>query len=342
MRKIVAIWGCGLLFSAPLGAREAADPGLIPVADLHVDLSYELNFKGKTFQHASGQFALDRARKGGVRAVVLPLFIPHDVSPLGPRAQDLEASYAHLLTAIRATPDVAEPGCEHVAAGKLATFLAFEGAGPLAQDPQALARWSARGLRIVGLVHTSANELASSSGDVDVKPYGLTEAGSALVKQAFALGLVIDVSHASDRAVADVLALAHDGAGVVVATHSNARALADHARNLTDAQIAAIAATGGVIGVNFHSPFLARGRAATLADVVKMTKHLYDVAGEDHVAIGSDFEGDIRPPPELADASRFPRLARALEKAGLSRAAVRKIFADNALRVLCPKLPAQP
>jgi membrane dipeptidase len=147
--------------------------------------------------------------------------------------------------------------------------------------------------------------------------------------------LVVDVSHASDRAVADIIALASESHGVVVATHSNARALADHPRNLIDAQLRAIAATGGVIGVNFHGPFLARGRRARLSDVVRQILYLRQVVGIAHLAIGSDYEGDIRPPEELRDASRFPELAAALTRAGLDASEVRKIFADNALRVLC-------
>ena len=91
-----------------------------------------------------------------------------------------------------------------------------------------------------------------------------------------------------------------------------------------------------MIGVNFHGPFVVRGRRATLADVVAQVKHLRDVAGIDHVAIGSDFEGDIRPPKELADASRYPMLSDALSKAGFDDPSIRKIFSENALRVLCP------
>ena len=135
--------------------------------------------------------------------------------------------------------------------------------------------------------------------------------------------------------MSDILAQAVELHGVVVATHSNARALADHLRNLSDAQLRAIAATGGVIGLNFHGPFLARGRRARLRDVVQQAQHVRDVAGIDHLAIGSDFEGDIRPPEELRDASQFPVLASALARAGLETAEVRKIFAENALRVLC-------
>jgi membrane dipeptidase len=147
----------------------------------------------------------------------------------------------------------------------------------------------------------------------------------------------VDVSHASDRAVADVLALAQKTGGVVVATHSNARALCDHPRNLSDQQLRGIAATGGVVGLNFHSPFVVRGRPATLADVVRQAKHLVKVAGIEHVAIGADFEGGIRPAKGLEDASRFPELAQALLEAGLPSAAVRKVFSENALRVLCPQ-----
>jgi membrane dipeptidase len=85
---------------------------------------------------------------------------------------------------------------------------------------------------------------------------------------------------------------------------------------------------------------LIRARPAKLRDVVAQLEHLRDVAGIDHVAIGSDFEGDIRPPAELADASRFPRLSAALTRAGFDDEAIAKIFARNALRVLCG--PGQP
>ncbi len=305
------------------------------MVDLHVDLSYQFNFKGKGFAASSGQFSTRALQSGGVTGVVLPLFIPRDASPDGPRVQDLERSYSRVSEALLHSPPFAPAGCT-ASPGRVRTFFAFEGAGPLANDPNALAQWQSRGLRIVGLVHTYANDLASSSGDAEPKAYGLTERGRAFVQRTFELGLVVDVSHASDHTVTDVLALAMELHGVVVATHSNARALADHPRNLTDEQLRGIAATGGVIGVNFHGPFLARGRRATLSDVVAQVQHLSQVAGVDHVAIGSDFEGDIRPPSELADASRFPRLSAALSHAGMDAGAIRKVFADNALRVLCP------
>jgi membrane dipeptidase len=147
---------------------------------------------------------------------------------------------------------------------------------------------------------------------------------------------VVDVSHASDAAAREVVELAQRARRPVVATHSNARAVADHPRNLPDDLIKAIADTGGVIGANFHGPYLARDRRASLADVVAHIEHLVKVAGLDHVAIGSDFEGGIRPPEGMRDVEGYQELAEALLLKGWARADVAKIFAANALRVLCP------
>jgi membrane dipeptidase len=272
---------------------------------------------------------------------VLPLFVPAKVSPTGPRRIDWESSYQRVFSALGATEPYALPGCAP-APGKVRTWLAFEGAAPLAEHPAELREWVARGVRSVGLVHTRGNALASSSGDSPAARRGLTAAGRELVLEAQSLGVPVDVSHASDATVRDVVALARRGAAPVIATHSNARALAATPRNLSDADIVAIASTGGVIGVNFHGPFLRRNGRAELADVVRQIRYFVRLAGVDHVAIGSDFEGDIVPPRELADVSAVPRLAAALESAGLSHESVERVFGSNALRVLCGGTHAPP
>ena len=304
-----------------------------PVIDLHVDLPYQLGFHQRPLREGSGQASLAQLRRGGVEGVVLPLFVPFSVSKTGPRLVDLEDSYERVWGELTAGSGFALPGCG--AGGGVRTWLSFEGAGPLAEAPETLTAWVARGVRIVGLVHTQHNALASSSGDSRSVDYGLTEAGKELVRRAHALGVAIDVSHASDRALGDVLALARETHGLVVATHSNARALCDHPRNLSDAGLRGIAATGGVVGLNLHGPFLARGRAATLKDAVEQARYLIRIAGSDHVAIGADFEGGIRPARGLEDASRFQELAQALLRSGISDGAVRKLLSENALRVLC-------
>lgn len=310
----------------------AAEPSF-SVVDLHVDLPYQLGFHGRALRDGSGQAALGKLLAGGVTGVVLPLFVPRNVSAEGPRLQDLEAQYRRVLAELMPRDGFELPGCGE--SSRVRTWLSFEGAGPLADAPDTLDAWVARGVRLVGLVHTEHNALASSSGDARPARYGLTEAGKRLVRRAHALGVAVDVSHASDRAIADVLTLARETSGVVVASHSNARAVCDHPRNLTDEQLRGIARTGGVVGLNLHSPFVVRGRPATLADVVRQVKHLISVAGAEHVAIGADFEGGIRPPGGVADAGQFPALSRALSRAGLDERARRRLFSENALRVLC-------
>jgi membrane dipeptidase len=320
--------------SMPGNPGAEAEP-VFAVVDLHVDLPYQLGFHGKPLREGSDQASLAKLRAGAFQGVVLPLFVPRDVSPTGPRAIDLEQQYLRVLHELMSpAAGFALPGCGTTKA--MSTWLSFEGAGPLAQAPESLTAWVARGVRIVGLVHTEHNALASSSGDKRPVTYGLTEAGHQLVRRAHELGVPVDVSHASDRAVGDILALARETGGVVVATHSNARRLADHPRNLTDEQLRGIAATGGVVGLNFHQPFVIRGRPARHDDVVKQALYLVKQAGVEHVAIGADFEGGIRPAQGLEDASKLPTLARALRKSGLSDAALAKVFSQNALRVLCP------
>jgi len=328
----------GMLADSTPGSAELPP---IPVVDLHVDIAYQHNYQGKTFAEATGQYRASELVAAGVSGVVLPLFVPHRVSPEGPRAADYEESYARVFNELARTEPFLLPGC-NPAPGRVRTWLAFEGAAPLASDPdpQAVLRWVVRGVRSFGLVHTKNNALASSSNDP--KPsYGLTEAGRRVVRAVHDAGAVVDLSHASDRAAREILALALADGAPVVATHSNARAIADHPRNLSDDLLRAVAKTGGVVGVNFHSPFLVRGRAATVADVVSHVRHLVKVMGVDHVAVGSDFEGDITPASGLSDVGGFQKLAAALQQAGFARAEIEKMFSANALRVLC-RVPAKP
>jgi membrane dipeptidase len=339
---IAAILVAALLGPSPARGTTAEERPL-PVVDLHVDLSYQANYERGTFARATGQFPAADLAQGGVVGVVLPLFVPHRVSKTGPRLSDLESSYQNVVKWIPKTPPYAAPGCAEPPPGKVRTFLAFEGAAPLASDPAAPARWASRGVRIFGLVHTSDNALATSSTGKGAGG-GLTDAGRAFVRRVYDAGAVVDVSHASDAATDEILRFALAEKVPVVATHSNARALVAHPRNLTDDQIRDIGRTGGVVGVNFHSRFLVPHGRAKLADVLAHVLHLVKVAGVEHVAIGSDFEGDITAPEGLEGVRHMPRLSTALEAAGMTRDDVERVFSRNALRVLCgaPKPPAAP
>jgi membrane dipeptidase len=315
----------------------SAGPLRVPIIDLHVDLSYQHNYQSKPFTHASGEFKADELMRAGVRGVVLPLYIPHEVSPSGPRLEDLEHSYATVFGALVKTPPYSLPGC-HSEPGKVSTWFAFEGAAPLASAPDQLAAWVARGVRLFGLVHSHDNALAGSSGEPQSHQKGLSRLGRDLAARIVALGGVLDVSHASDRSTDQLIELARQAGVPAVASHSNARALAPHPRNLTDAQIRAIASTGGVVGLNLHQRFLApRGSTADLSDLIRQVRHIQRLVGTEYLALGTDFEGGIRPVPGLENVAQLQSLAQALRAEGLSEPEISQIFYKNALRVLCPR-----
>ncbi len=332
-----AFWlALGLLLCA-VPRLEAArpSPGLV---DLHVDLSYQVNFKAQSVERGTGQYDHRWLRQAGIEGVILPLYIPRDASPKGPLLTHLEQSHAKMVELLPGVSGYRLGLCGPSTGGTGVQF-AFEGSEPLGWHLDSLETWTARGVRLFGLVHSYDTSLASSSGHgFGSRGYGLTRRGQEFVRRVHHLGGLLDISHASDEAVAEVLAQARAAGRPVVATHSNARRLANHPRNLTDAQLRAVAASGGLVGINFHSPYLLGGPGqAQIADVARHVRHAVSVMGVRHVAIGSDFEGGILPARGLEDIRGVAKLATALGEAGMSPADVRAVFGGNAKRVLCAK-----
>lgn len=336
-KSIASALALSLLIFAP---HLTAEEGAIPVIDLHVDLPYQYGYKGATFAAGSGQVRASDLRRAGLSGVVLPLFIPKDARPGGRDLGQFRASYSRVFGALFDTEPYALPGCgtgRRGVQGSVETWLAFEGADPIEPNETEIKSWVLRGVRVFGLVHTEGNSLGGSSGD-PTRSGGLSERGARFAKIVWSAGGIIDVSHASDRTADDLLALARHHRGMVVATHSNARALAPHPRNLTDKQITAVGELGGVIGVNFHGRFLSpKSGLGTLDDVVAQVKYIAKLAGTGAVAIGSDFEGGIRPPAELKDALGYQVLADRLMRDGISRSDALLFMSGNARRVLCPR-----
>jgi membrane dipeptidase len=338
LRYVPAFGGLFLIVSfVPARAtlvRRDAPP--VPYVDMHVDLPYQYNFKHAELHSGTGQFLAASATASGLCGVVFPLFVPFRVSAKGPRASDYESSWKHFEQGLSQQKVYARPGTEPKA-GQVRTFYAFEGMGPFTDDREVLARWVDRGVRLFGLVHNQNNALAAAALDRRGADFGLTALGRRVVNQIYDLGGIVDVSHASDRATRDVLDIAEHLGKPVVASHSNARRLLDHPRNLSDELIDRIAKTGGLIGINFHSSFLVKGRRASLADVVSQINYVISRVGTEHVGIGSDFEGDIRPPVGLANLGEMQQLASALEAGGVADKDVKAIMGANALRLLTPR-----
>lgn len=334
---LLALIGMALL-TAPLASlaqsRAEDEDTPVMVVDLHVDLPWQLHFKERALDLREGHVTNASLRAGSYGGIVLPIYLPDYLHSDGAHVADAEAVLGTVEKVIAQNPVFLPLRSAFAEPQRVSTWLAIEGAGAFAKDPEQIDRFIERGVRLIGPAHGKNSPLASSATGDKVN-HGLTPVGKELCERIYRKGALVDVSHLSDAGFDDLVPIAEAHGAPIVATHSNARALAGHPRNLTDAQLRAIAKSGGVAGVNFHSPFVTDGGGqASLAQVVAQVDHMVRVAGLDHVAIGSDYDGGIKPAKGLDDASRIPALAKALKKRGMKHGDVLKIFSLNALRVL--------
>jgi len=212
------------------------------------------------------------------------------------------------------------------AAGQLAVILAVENSEVLEGSLYALRALHRLGVRSLGLTHQPR---ARAADGCEEGKYGggLTRFGRQLVKLMNELGVVVDVSHLSERGFWDVLEVAERP---LLASHSNCRALCDHPRNLTDEQLRALAENGGVVGITFVPSFV----DSTAPSMERLLDHLdqaIQVAGIDHVGLGSDFDGGGT---LLTDATCYPQITAGLLARGYTPDQVRQVLGANHLRVL--------
>lgn len=324
--------------SAPASAATTDGELAFTVVDLHVDVPWQVHFKERDPSLTEGHASAKNLTAGNYGGMVFPIYLADYLNTTGPRISDAEDVLATIQKVIAASGVFIPPG-QAAVPGKITAFVSIEGAGAFADDITQIDRFIDRGVRLIGPVHAKNNRLASSATGEAVE-YGFTDMGKKFCERVYSHGALIDVSHLSDKAFADLVPIAKRYGAPIVATHSNARAVADAPRNLTDAQLRTLGETGGVAGLNFHGPFVARKTKVTMDDVIAQAEHMIAVAGIDHVAIGSDFDGGIKPPKGLEDASTLPALAARLQKKGMSRGDVLKVFSLNALRVLGWRSPA--
>ena len=228
--------------------------------------------------------------------------------------------------------------------GPMTVVLHLEGAECIDADLQGLDKLYDAGLRSLGPVWSRPNVFAHgvpfrTGSDGDTGP-GLTDAGRALVREAHARGMVVDCSHITMQGFWDI---AEEGLPLV-ATHSNACAISLTARNLTDAQLKAVGETGGMVGLNFGTMFLRpdgkRAPEGGIGFAVRHLAHMVEMAGEDHVGLGSDFDG--APMPEgLGSAAALQALVEAMREAGFGETLIRGICQDNWMGFLRRRLPAE-
>lgn len=311
---------------------------------------------------ADGHIDLPRARQGGMAGGLFAVFppSPHDPNqlpngankepPMPPAlpielARESTFGMIALLLRIVAQSDGRVALCRSraeidaaVARGALACVLHIEGIEAVDTNLDTLDILYAAGLRSLGPVWSRNNAFGHGvpfrfPASPDVGP-GLTDAGKALVRRCNELGILIDLSHMNEAGFWDVAGLS---TAPLVATHSNVHALCPSTRNLTDKQLAAIAESNGMVGLNFATGFLrpdGEMRADTGLDIIaRHLDYLIDRLGEDRVGLGSDYDGASMP-ADLATVALLPRLFEHLEKHGYGEALIRKLARDNWLALL--------
>jgi membrane dipeptidase len=371
-----------------LQARAHAIAHRYIIVDGHVDLPYRLE-EGRdatgrisedvTERTLKGDFDFVRAREGGHSAPFMSIYIPASFQQTG-GAKKLADSLIDMVEDLaRRAPDkfalADDPGDieRNFCAGKISLPMGLENGAALEGSLDNLLHFHRRGIRYITLTHSKDNDIADSSYDDRHTNKGLSPFGEKVVAEMNALGVMIDVSHVSDEAFDDVLAVTK---APVIASHSSCRFFTPGwERNMSDEMIGRLADKGGIIMINFGSSFLddrvrkereVLSRAvdafleghgfkpggpeedefrrkyyaehpielASVERVADHIEHAVKVGGIDHVGLGSDFDGvGDSLPTGLKDNSQLPNLVRVLLARGWDEPRIAKILSGNALRV---------
>lgn len=216
--------------------------------------------------------------------------------------------------------------------GKISAFLTVEEGGILNGHLDRLDQLHGEGVRLVTLTWNRENCIGfPNSRETNTMQKGLKPFGIEVVEHMNDLGMLIDVSHLSDGGFWDVL---RHSKKPIVASHSNARSLCNHPRNLTDEMIRAVAECGGIIGTNLYPYFIQENGKATVETIGDHISYMYKIGGEDVLAIGTDFDGFDEGELELTHIGEMGKLYEEVKKRGFSERQMEKIWSGNALRIL--------
>lgn len=300
--------------------------------DFHCDTITELHDhpeKGSLLKN-SLYVDLEKLKKGGCFIQDFALWVDKketlDVwkryeNLLGTFRREMEA-WHRLICPIRCREDLREAEEE----GKIGALLSVEGGEAAGGSVEKLERMYKDGVRLMTLTWNYPNEIGFPNG----MEGGITKKGREMVEAMENLHMIVDTSHLNDEGTREILMTCHVAP---MASHSDARAVTGHRRNLPDDLIRLFGEKGGLIGLNFANHFTGAEDVTTLDSIVRHARYIRDVGGIDVLALGSDFDG-IEPKLELKDASEMGRLAEALKKGGFKEEEIEKIFWWNGERYL--------
>jgi len=329
-------------------SREAIDVyRASDVLDLHLDsfiwsrvLGYDLRRRhrhGLFGRHFYGQVDFPRIREAGITGGVWSI-TTNPLQPLARRTEVFLANLTRLRAIFASVPDgfaVVRNLAEYRAAraaGRHGAFLGIQGGSAL--DPETLDRIPDDAILRITLVHlySSALGVTSSPAALRRRNDGLSELGRDYVRRLNEKRIFLDLAHINRAGFFDALSV-HDRSQPVLVSHTGVSGVHPHWRNLDDEQLRAVADLGGTVGVMYQASFLGRG-PCTADTVVDHLEHIVKTVGEDHASLGSDWDGAIQPPPELASCLDLPRLADRMLRRGWSGERIGKILGGNFLRVV--------
>lgn len=309
--------------------------------DLHCDTPHELYRQNVPLDHNDLHISLEKASRLSHYAQIMATWTP--------KKMDDEKGFINFhkvidnlnieLDRLRDRVQICRLGEEMVEAwqsGKTAVFLAVEDARLLGGDITRLKVLYGRGIRFLTLCWGGSSCIGGSHDTTD----GLTPFGELVVQCCFDLGIIPDLSHASDATAAQVLGMAREGGKPVIATHSNSRAVYNHSRNLTDEQFCAIRDLGGIVGISQCTAHLTdtKQAPATMDTLLRHIDHYLDLGGEYTVAFGSDFDGISHTPEGIRDLSDMVHVEEAMLAHGYHRELIDNILWRNAHNFVCNHL----
>ncbi len=335
------------------------------VVDSHCDTTRRLKDPQWDFSKRDrlGHVDLPRLREGGVDAVFLAVWAPGPVEP-GRGIEAANAQIRHIHELVRrhgehlVLAQSAKDARRAKASGRIAILIGIEGGYLIEDSLDVLQDYHRNGAMYMTLTHGFHTSWADSSGGrgpLEPLHGGLTDFGRDVIREMNRLGMMVDVSHASDAALWEVI---ETSVAPVVATHSSCRALAPHWRNLSDDLMLGIAATGGVVQINFCATFIdpdfppidpvamerwmdsgvcaepLTNHTTTLGLLVDHFEHAIELVGPDHVGIGSDFDGVPQLPKGMEDCSKLPVLTAELLRRGYDESLLVKVLGENMLQVM--------
>lgn len=352
------------------------------VFDGHNDLPWELrtkadsSFDKRDIRHSQPSMHTDipRLRKGGVGAQFWSVYVPSETMRKGTALNDTLEQIEIVKTMIARYPDVFEQARTAddveriVKSGKIASLMGVEGGHSIEDSIENLRRLHALGAGYMTLTHSDTLKWADAATDTE-KHQGLNAFGEEIVREMNRLGMLVDLSHVSDETMKDAIRISK---APIIYSHSSARAVANHPRNVPDDVLALVKQNGGVVMINFFPGFIVPKSAdimrnmfdkrrelraafpkeedyqrenrrwerqndypaGSIYDVIAHIDHVAKTIGVDYIGIGSDYDGIGKVPAQLEDVSTYPLITQELLNRGYKPADIHKIMSGNILRVM--------